>query len=384
MHEPEEVQPVPCREVPLSPSTSPNLYLTQPTLQESESIWNTTFAEWGDALTLPQFLEESLHVTTIPLAKDGGMVPWALVDKTLPIEQRTVLSSCEIIRKKALFADGLGGVSDSIVFGIASVFCDPALRHRGYGTRLMHEVAKMLREERAKDETVLGSILYSDIGKEFYSSFGWHAVPNNKHLQFEPRACTALRTTPLFAPDIQALCHADEQAVRNSMRARRKAGLMVLPDHDHMRWHHGKEEFVGPVVMGQKPMVKGAIIGTLGSRTWAIWTHRFYDSPSSPSSGNTLYILRFVVEGEGVLRDEKMRVLYERQVKAVLEAALQEAEEWKLTNVQLWDPSLLVRELVEGTGVEYGEVDREEHIGCLLWFGEEEVEWIGNEHYAWL
>ena len=54
-------------------SSSSDLILSHPTPEECCSIWELTFPEWGDALTLPEYLEESLFLTSVPLAKDGGM-----------------------------------------------------------------------------------------------------------------------------------------------------------------------------------------------------------------------------------------------------------------------------------------------------------------------
>lgn len=41
------------------------------------------------------YLTESQFLTGVPLAKDGGMTTWILVDKTLPPEKRPILCSCQ-------------------------------------------------------------------------------------------------------------------------------------------------------------------------------------------------------------------------------------------------------------------------------------------------
>jgi len=384
----------------LTPANSKDLHLSQRTDHESLCIWKDTFAEWGDALTLPQYLEESIYVTKIPLAKDGGMTQWVLVDKNLSPNNRPTLASCEIIIKRALVSDIKGRVAEVIIPGIASVFCKPEWRHHLYGTRLMQELAKMLRGYQVGDKKCAGSILYSDTGKKFYPRIGWYPIPNNSHIEFSPSTSSNItKATPLLAEDLEKLCQEDEVMVRRSMEtdSKGKTRMIIIPDVDHMRWHHGKEEFGGEKLFGKQPQIKGAMVGELGNRIWVIWTHRFYNHPDLESSQNKLYILRLVIENqktsprlEDPSYDAGKLELQAAQLKRVLEAAQNEAAEWKLRQVQLWDPSLLVQDLIDRAGMEHRIVDREhESISSLLWFGEngiegDSVEWVANEYYAWL
>jgi GNAT superfamily N-acetyltransferase len=162
---------------------SPDLQLAHPTAGECLSIWNLTSSEWRDALSLPLYLEESAYLTSIPLARDGGMTIWILVDKNLPPDQRPILCSCETIRKRSLVSDGKGSVSEMIIHGVASVYCDPAYRGRGYGSRMMQELAEVLRTWQVGDKDCAGSVLYSDIGKDYYADLGWQPSLNNTHIE---------------------------------------------------------------------------------------------------------------------------------------------------------------------------------------------------------
>lgn len=147
------------------------------------------------------------------------------------------------------------------------------------------------------------------------------------------------------------------------------------------------------------PLIKGAIVGSPGSRIWAIWTHRFYSLPSSPSSSdNTLYILRLVIESQSSfatpsypITNQGPELEFEQvsQMKAVLESALTEAAEWNLPLIKLWDPTPFAQELIARTEIEHCKVVREEEgIASLLWHGEgsgeeDTLEWLVNEKYAW-
>ena len=374
----------------LPDSNSPCLYLTNPTKDELEVVYRMSFAEWGDSLTLPQYLEESEYLTEVPLAGNGGMVSWILTDKTQPPTQRLILGSCETIRKGAFVTNKKEGLSEKVVYGIASVFVNPTYRHRGYGTRLMHELAKAIPTWHAGSLVTTASILYSDIGKGYYSKRGWPAFPVNNHIELDATPSPI----PSYACQIQAedllqLCQDDEDMARENMATwpAGKTRMMIVPDIDHMMWHISKEEFACQKIFGKVPPGKGAIAGHRGSRVWAIWVHRYYVHPDSTPEQNTLYILRFVMENQTPTAAQfKIQV---QSVKAIFLAAQAEAAKWNLQLVKLWHPTPLIQELVNQSGLNYRLVEREEDsFASLKWFQEcgdpEDVEWVACEKYAWL
>ncbi|OAX83302.1 hypothetical protein ACJ72_02335 [Emergomyces africanus] len=378
---------------------SPALHLDHPTDAENTAIWTLTSNEWKDALPVDIYLEESPYLMTVPLAKDGGMTQWVLVDKNLPQDERPLLASCETFRKRSWVSDKQGNVSQHITHGVASVYCDPRYRGRGYASRLMNELAKVLPKwQTTRTEKCIASVLFSDIGKQFYTNLKWQAFPSY-HIEFPPssgaisegRLSTA---TPLFAKDLAKLCKQDEALALKAMAApcpsSDKTRFMIVPDHDHILWHHSKEEFSTEVLFKTQPQVKGAIAGEPGSRVWVIWTHRFYEPPGDSSSSNTLYILRLVIENHNIL--DRRSAEYYIQVaglRAVILAAQDEAAKWGLHRIKLWGPSAQVQELIKRIGITYQMEDRvEEGICSLRWYGsgsgtQDSVEWIGNEKYGW-
>lgn len=410
----------PTNHEPLPSSTSPHLHLAHPTPEELVHISTNTFSSWHDTLPLPDYLAESLYLSTVPLAKDNGLTTWILVDKRLPPNTRPILSSCESYRKHALTSDAGGGkVSDALVHGVASVFCAPAYRRRGYAARLMKELGRVLRDwqtaedQQQKVKCVVGSILYSDIGKTFYANLGWAPHPRNTHVAFAPqRIPKPTLTKEIAEEDLAALCEKDEAMVRKAMAAPAPGVRMrvtIVADCDHMLWHIAKEAFATERLFGGKvPRAKGAIAGPAGRRVWAIWTHRYYSHPdavaASPENNdeNVLYILRLVVEGDesadGIVeadRKEKEKGEEEeeeeqaRSLKAVLQSAQAEAAEWRLDRVVMWNPSPLVRRMTTRSGLDHVVVEREEDaIASGLWYDENGGAgpaplWMNNEHYAW-
>ncbi|WVO13329.1 hypothetical protein L204_100943 [Cryptococcus depauperatus] len=382
-------------------SSSSNLHLTHPTADECVKIWKETFPSWGDSLTLPTYLSESQFLTTVPLAKDGGMTTWILVDKTLAPNQRPILCSCETFRKHSVTSDANGTLKEAIIHGIASVFCPPQYRHRGYGARHMVELAKVLRGWQSEYGKPVGSVLYSDIGNLYYAKLGWKANDSNWHLHFAPVEMEwPARAQEIAMDNLGELCRRDEEMVRVAMEQQdgsSKLRMVVLPDLDHILWHISKEEFACQYIFGKTPRVKGAMAGIPGQQVWVVWTHRYYKHPREQIFSNVLYILRLVMEGDetankahGIQEKCQSMVVEERvaSLHAVLQAARLEAAEWKLDHVKLWEPSPLVQSLIARYGPEYMRYDRqEESLASALWYDEDEVRkdvvWINNEHYAW-
>ena len=273
--------------------------------------------------------------------------------------------------------------------GIASVFCNPELRRRGFAARLMRELAQTLPDLEFQSRKAIGSILYSDIGKTYYSNLGWHAALDNVHLEFESiRVTLDPHVKLLREEDLAGLCEDDEAMSRQAMvrDSNGKRQMMILPDVEHMLWHQSKENFASEKLFGTTPETKGAIAGEPGHRVWAVWTHRYYGDPSSISSDNTLYILRLVIENQQSGHEEDLQIHF---VHAVIQAARSEAAEWLLPCVKLWNPTPSTRDLIMKTGIPCTEVERvNDSIASIMWFGtqdqqENTYEWIGNEKYAW-
>jgi GNAT superfamily N-acetyltransferase len=372
-------------ETAMSPdSSSDSLYLTHPTPEEKLATWNLNSVNWGTALSVPDYLEREQFLTTVPLARDGGVTHWILVDRTLPPNERPILASCESLRKPVLVSHS-GVITEGITHGIGSVFSQPKFRGKGYASRMLRELGPVLKNWQV-DKSICCpfSILYSDIGKKYYAKFGWVPFPST-HIAFPPASNSKPFTAkPLAYPDLEELCALDETYIRRSLETAKdeKVHIALIPNHDVMQWHHKREDFVSGKIFGKSPNIKGAIAGEPGSCVWAVWTRAFY-GPLKPESGNTLHILRLVIEDEADVEANATKL------KGILEIAQAEAKEWQLGHVELWNPTEFVKQLVKGTELEHSEVEREEEsIASLMWYGEgsgtsDDVEWVGNEKYGW-
>ncbi len=366
-------------------SNSPSLYLTHPTPEENVKTWTLNSVNWGTSLSQPDYLEREAYLTTIPLAKDGGITHWILVDRNLPPNQRPILASCESLRKPVLVSRN-GVISEGITHGIGSVFSQPKFRGKGYASRMLKELGPILKDWQVTEKTGSCdfSVLYSDIGKKYYTKFGWAPFPST-HIALPPAAKTPSSTAKALAyADIPELCALDEQYIRTELSNAKdgKTHVAVMPSYDQMLWHHMREEFVCKKLFKKVPTIKGAIAGKPGSRIWAVWTRAFY-GPLVPASGNTLHLLRLVIEDETDTEENA------ESLKAILELAQSEAKKWSVNAVDLWNPSETVKALVKRAGLQHEFVDRQqESIASLMWYGDgsgttDEVTWLANEKYGW-
>jgi hypothetical protein len=387
-------------------ANAPTLHLSHPTESEKTATWTLNFKNWGTALTLPNYLDRESYMATVPtLSRDGGITHWILVDQNSVGDSRPILASLETIRKRALVARN-GQVKEVITHGIGSVFCNPEYRGKGYASRMLNELGPVLNKWQT-EKNVAGreectfSILYSDIGKKYYAKHGWLPFPST-HISFPPAAAAAVTSgamtngrtngtngtkinaaTTLEDGDIEALCVLDEEYLRKELvRAKDgKTHVALVPDYATMQWHHLREDFMTSRILCKSPTIRGAIAGSPGHRVWAIWTRSFYGPVEKVESGNTLHILRLVVEDESNVEGNIERL------RGIVKIAQQEAAEWKCVGVEMWNPTPVVRNIVGKLGLEHSEVEREaESIASLMWYGEDngdDVIWVGNEKFGW-
>ncbi|WYZ45968.1 hypothetical protein EsH8_IX_000193 [Colletotrichum jinshuiense] len=370
------------------------LVLTQPTPTERVGTYTSTYDSWGTALELEEYLRREEYMTTVPVSRNGGITQWILTDPSQPPDNRPILSSCESIRKNLLVAKPDGTVVDAITHAIGSVFTVPAHRGNGYASIMMNmmgpRLARWQGKEMAKGETwgdikdgeVACSMLFSDIGKKFYAKHGWHPYEST-HLSFPPQAASgeeeSLKAVPLGYHELAELCAVDERLLRSRLAKKgNKTRVALLPDLDAMLWHLMREDYMTKHIFGKTPTVRGGVIGKLGSRVWAVWTRGYYGGLKKPE-GNTMHILRLVVEDE-TSSDEYVQ----EAIEALLRLARAEAAEWKVNNVELWNPEPRIRGLIEKAGIPHEFVEREtDSIASLMWYGEGEIEWVLNEKFGW-
>ncbi|KAM0716060.1 hypothetical protein Q7P37_008574 [Cladosporium fusiforme] len=383
---------------------SPELHLVLATAEEQVAQLHANSEEWQGALSLSDYFRREEHLMAQALTKDGGLTSWVLVHQPAGTSEndRKVLCGCESIKKRAFFAAG-GKVEDVVAHGVASVFCPPQYRGQGYAGRMMTELGEQLKRWQMEREPNLLSILYSDIGKDFYAARGWQPFPSS-HISLNAKATSHPEFPHLHylkASDVHQMCKSDEQQLRDSLAKRpqtSKVAVALVPDEATLAWHHAREEFIAKELFGRDADIKGAQIGTVpGERAWCFWT-RVWTNPND-DDGNTLHILRLVVEDgltdgvqdfgpateSGVSKVQSSRAV--GAVAGLFAAAQNEAAKWDMEVVELWNPNSVAlaaaRKIDDGAMVH----EREKASICSLrWYGdtsEKDLEWVCNEKYGW-
>jgi len=379
---------------------SPTMALVQPTPEEQLLQTKKNSEPWRGALSLDAYIMRETVLADQEFTRDGGITFWALIDTAA--KNRLMLSGCESFRKKALVSRN-GKVQDVQCQGVGSVFCPPEYRRRGYAQRMMKELGEKLKTWQGEN---LFSILYSDIGKAFYDAYGWEPF-SSSHISVPAavsmRPAGVPEARPLYAEDLAELCTIDERITRESMIHTTSQPNMtfvtVMPDVATIRWHHAREEFVANEFHGRVPKVKGAIVGEPGKRVWCYWTRMWYNKDPMASEGNTLHILRLVIEEYGMFIWENPSPEQENDIKkyassiaSLLHLAQKEALEWRMAEVEIWNPTATTIEAARLLDPEAKVVDREsESIASLRWYGDrtgdgkvaDDVHWVGNEKYGW-
>jgi GNAT superfamily N-acetyltransferase len=353
-----------------------------------------------------------------------------------------ILCGCETIRKRALVRSPDGQVKDVVAYGVCSVFCREEFRGKGYAGRMMEELGKKLSSLGSSSPSTtsagghlsvvgtqrpLFSVLFSDIGKQFYASKGWKPFPST-HITLPPgytddppfppltsqsqdnNANSDLPTPTLLSPsDLPPLCSLDEKALRSRLSnlppsTTTHTIVSLIPDHATIAWHHARENFLSKnfLHLNAEPEIKGALVTiNLPSsmqkegkevRIWCYFLRNF--TTNTPQDPNTLFILRWGSDDEkvaGLLQapgsfagknlstkttsadaadaDESSENDDDDAIVLALQSLLLtarfQAYEWGMREIKIWSPSGII---VEAVGkvmerAERSEAERSEDTG---------------------
>ncbi|QIW99143.1 hypothetical protein AMS68_004661 [Peltaster fructicola] len=381
---------------------SADVFLAIGTPQEHQEQLRYNSAEWRGPFDLKTYLRREELFLDQDLTRAGGLVPWMLFYQPDRKGPRKILCGCETIDKKAFVAKN-GEVDEVVCNGVASVFCPAEHRGKGYAGRLIADLAARLADERALEsdrlQKVKFSVLYSDIGKDFYARRGWHVHPS-AHISLKPGETSRNRDLPdvqlLQASEVYELCSAEIALLKSSLSAlpSSKTTVAILPDVRTMKWHHARSDFLAKELLDREIVNRGAkVVQPDGQEVWCVWQHIW--SKAEADKDNKLYILHLGIAGEGEHDFSAASQQGSAKLKgsptaksyaALLAAAQAEAAAWSLNSVEMWNPtsvSLAAAQLLDAdVSVQHRESSS---ITSLLWLGDgsQDIDWICNERYGW-
>ncbi|KAK3355335.1 hypothetical protein B0H65DRAFT_44329 [Neurospora tetraspora] len=363
--------------------TAADTEFCEATPEQRELAWKLNGAAWARPMSIETYVAREIHLSEQELTKDGSCKYWVLHLKGYP---RQIIASCETTRKKVLISEN--GVSrEGYGYGIASVYTNPDYRRQGMAATLLRHVQKAM--DRDSDL----SVLYSDIGRQYYSNLGWHVFPSEEvTLTYIPPASTSGNEAPalqhtqpdsiryLRLEELRTLCEVDE--LHLSARFDRfptdgKRHVAFLPSFAQMSWQVARAEFVaGKLLNGKAPENVGAI--TSHGRAWIYWDHDW--------KSKKLKVLKIVT----VLESTQQQRIHD--IRVLVEAALVEATTWGLETVLLWNPDEETALGCKAVGdahphdldVVFDErID--DSIPSLRWAGGKHTDtvWEDNYYYGW-
>ncbi|KAI0764876.1 hypothetical protein C8Q74DRAFT_1318431 [Fomes fomentarius] len=436
--------------------------------------------EWARNSTLEEYLLRDVIMDKDEHAANGNLITWVLAPRSHP---RTLdfLCSCETFRRTAVVAkpstDPISAnvdVEEVTAYGIASVFTPARNRKKGYARHMMRLLHWVLAPRSAlqgppnissstRSSTALTfpaewgtppdialsleslgnahfSVLYSDVGREFYRSCGTDAVSRNGWVVTgatetswilsrtqtgcatpeppaaepveEPLAKRDAELTRLTESDVLTLYTHDARWIKDDLAAQARAQPPELRSASGVTVPAGRTLFsflpdkgVGAFVIrrtinfttegldsDKQPVLPSAQWGLAllpgGARTLADALD--YKFGSGEGAAQPLQQFPFVTWTLDV-RGSSPRTLVvarlradERTLPVLLDELLVVAREEKLDKVEVWYLRPELRAVAEARG--WTTKEREEHLSAVKWYGDEDedkLDWVYNEKFCW-
>ena len=359
-------------------------------------------SSWRGPLTVEQYLKRENILQNLPAARNDANTWWIMTATrylTMPAGMaRPILGLCETHLRKGMVAID-GQVFTAPVHGIGSVFVRSEYRGRKYANTMLTMLGNTLEiYQQPASQPGLFSVLYSDIGKQFYARLGWKTMISN-HISLKPLDADyeALRKSldlpqvkDIQTSDLERLCTTAAKRlaadlVTASLKQAGQPAVAVEPEAATMSWHHGREEYLcGLLKNGAFPDVKGVQITSDTEAPFLIWTRVYGTSPEE----NSLYVL---LQYAGSYLDEGKNVNLNltKQMATLLLRAQLEAARWGMHDITLWSalpPTVAGAQLLEAKE-KVKIIEREEESICAMrctgMLRGKGVTWLANEKYPW-
>ncbi|KAF9907868.1 hypothetical protein EC991_010466 [Linnemannia zychae] len=428
-------KPVPVRGP--APYALSDLILLPTTVPEIvQKTWTNNMEEWAKGVPQDKYHAREQHLAATAFSSEQRLITWILVPRSnvdvtpayasdvgAGVEKvqggfdptdvskenlERILGAVETYERPGLVAKvGNEHVEDVSTMSVASVYVPSKYRHNGYGKLMM----KLLWEEM-ESRKIAFSFLYSDLGPDFYSDFGWTAresvqilFPTTYTLPAPPTARTraSVRPTNLdpIATDaqLQELIDQDALIVRQDLEQRlavanantantnaknelqeAESYVAVTPEIRAIQWLYARAWFNASNIFS-KNYTQAAIESDLkyGVRVpgtnnqFVLWHHDFTD--------DNLFILRWRLDPSSSPETEDLDAI----ALAFAQAAKDEAKKWKLSKVVFWGGDAALATLL-GLQVQVRK-DSIPSLGLLntAYPGHTpaRLEWVLNQKYSW-
>jgi len=206
------------------------------------------------------------------------------------------------------------------------------------------------------------SVLYSDIGPEFYDKHGgWKTydanelvIPSGKEFN------DILSVDMLNLKDAEIYIDEDVKNLKDEIIDEQDSSIIqLIPLHEELEWASVRDRHLARYLALEEADNFGAKVTSVNGWGYVLWFHEYQSS--------ALTVLR--------LREPPT----DAGLKGLLQAALSEARRSGLEKVKIWSPS---ERLESVTGIR--KVVREDALPSLLYFGEDKkIHWRKIEAINW-
>ncbi|KAF8933958.1 hypothetical protein BGZ58_006026 [Dissophora ornata] len=437
-----------------APYRHEDLILVRATLSEIvQRTWTNNMDQWAKGVPLPQYHAREKYLASTAFSSDNRLITWVLVPKpdadvTMEYRQSTtttdsnatnavvgnavrggfdekdgkddnlerIMSAVETYERPGMVARvGENGEEEEVLeevssVSVASVYAPSKYRNHGYGKLMM----KLLWEEIEK-MGVSFTFLYSDLGPQFYTNFGWTArtsteivIPPSMLLPSAPIATESgdaedsqKRTTRALASansvsleavvgdeSLKTLVDRDAQLLRETLKQRvheqkledavsatttTTTFVAVTPEIRCFQWFYARAWYNATEIwkFNQSQIQDGLHYGIRVQGThdqFALWHHDFTD--------DNLYILRWRIDSTNS-KEEADRIAL-----AFVEAAQKEAKKWNLSKIVYWNADTALAKLL---GLEVKHRDHSiPSLGMVNSLRDpQNMKWVLNEKYSW-
>ncbi|CCM06660.1 uncharacterized protein FIBRA_08945 [Fibroporia radiculosa] len=164
-----------------------NLSLFPATPEQTLESRKRTAVQWANGLTAAEYVRRDVVMDAQEHAAEGNLTTWVLAPRTDPATL-DFFCSCETFRRTAAIArPGAHSEAEEVVaYGVASVYTPPEKRRNGYARHMMRLLHWVLAPRStlptfppawgappdAGHGNAQFSILYSDLGSQFYHACG--------------------------------------------------------------------------------------------------------------------------------------------------------------------------------------------------------------------
>ncbi|KAH8116316.1 hypothetical protein DFH11DRAFT_1579897 [Phellopilus nigrolimitatus] len=371
------------------------------TREQTIQTRKNSYPHWGRGLTQDQYLAREARLGIFEHAtNETPLTIWVLV----PRDDPTTLEfkcSCETYRRKALTRLSNSSVPENVIaYGIASVFCPPINRGKGYARHMMHLLHWVLAprtllprfpaswgpppEEFPGYNDARFSVLYSDIGPQFYRSTG----PDEHEEGWVVRDAMSTIWDVPKDPDVSSadLQNADkdlkvewlnDEACTSVWAADAmliRADLAASSPDKHTRFTFFPDEGVGAFLARRTVFFIPGQSYSMPEK-WGVVLRAGPDDSNAPKTFATWTL---------DVRPPPSTLIATRMFPRIVACMLQAARESDMERVEVWNLPTELKVIAERLGGKTSE--RDEHLNAFKWYGpekNEDLKWAFNEKFCW-